>query len=232
MTRGALFDLDGTLADTAADLIAAANRALEGAGLSGRLDPGGDAGVSGRGGRAMLRLGLERSGRAAGETAVEALYAPFLEHYEAGIAETSRLFPGAEAALEALSGAGWRLAVCTNKPERLARLLLGELGVLERFAAVIGADTLPVRKPDPRPVWAAIERAGAARELSLLVGDTVTDREAARAAGIPCVLMDFGLSADDLASLGAEAVTGDYAALPGLLERLRPAPASPAREAP
>jgi phosphoglycolate phosphatase len=224
MIRGALFDLDGTLADTSEDLIAGANRALAERGVAATLDPRADAPVSGKGGRAMLRLGLKRAGAPWSEADVDALQAPFLEAYEACIAERSRLFPGVEAALGALTDEGWRLAVCTNKPERLARILLGELGVLDRFAALIGADTLPQRKPDPRPVWAAIDRAGAARGASLLVGDTATDREAARAAGIPCVLMDLGLSADGLPGLAAEAVLRDYAGLPDRLERLLPRP--------
>lgn len=222
--RGAVFDLDGTLADTSADLIEGANRTLARLGVSGRLDPLRDAGVSGRGGRAMLRLGLARSGweEARIEPAVEAATPEFLAAYEAVIADRSRLFPGVEAALQALADAGWRLAVCTNKPERLARLLLAELRVLDRFAALVGADTLPVRKPDPRPLWHAIDGAGAARGASVMVGDTVTDRETARAAAVPCVLMDLGVSADDVTALRAEAVARDFAALPGLLERLAP----------
>lgn len=230
--RAALFDLDGTLADTAADLIGAANRTLAARGIEAALDPAADAGIAGRGGREMLRQGLARSGRDWSEAEVEAAYPPFLVDYEARIAEHSRLFPGTEAALEALAGAGWRLAVCTNKPERLARLLLAELGVLPRFHALIGADTLPVRKPDPAPVWAAIDRAGGRREAALLVGDTRTDREAARNAGIPCVLMDFGVSADDLPALAAEAVLRDYAELPPLLDRLLPLPATAPLKAP
>ena len=224
MTRGALFDLDGTLADTSGDLIAAANATLAARGAPGRLDPAADAGLSGKGGRAMLRAGLARSGAPAAEVEpwVEDALPLFLAQYEAAIAVHSRLFEGVETALERLEAAGWRLAVCTNKPEGLARLLLAELGVLDRFAALVGADTLPVRKPDPRPVWAAADRAGAARARSVMVGDTVTDREAARAAGLPCVLMDMGVSADVVAELDAEVVLDRYADLPAALDRLRP----------
>jgi phosphoglycolate phosphatase len=223
--RAAVFDLDGTLADTSADLIAGANAALALAGAAARLDARADAGLSGRGGRAMLREGFARSGLGAAEieAAVEAAFEPFLAAYEARIAEESRLFPGVEAALDALEAGGWRLAVCTNKPERLARVLLGELGVMGRFAALVGADTLPVRKPDPAPFRLAAEGAGAVPARSVMIGDTVTDRETARAAGVPAVLMDLGVSADDVRSLGAELVLAEWSALPAALERLSPA---------
>lgn len=225
MTRGALFDLDGTLADTTGDLAAAANAALAAGGMPGRLDPRRDAGVTGKGGRAMLRLGLQRSGvdAASAEPWIDAHLPRFLAEYEAAIAVHSFLFDGVEAALDALARDGWRLAVCTNKPERLARILLTELGALPRFHALVGADTLPVRKPDPRPVWAAADRAGARRDRSVMIGDTVTDREAARAAGLPCVLMDMGVSADDCAALAPDAVLAAWADLPMTLQALRPA---------
>ena len=236
--RAAVFDLDGTLADTSADLIAGANLTLARLGASVRLDAARDAGVSGRGGRAMLRLGLARAGwpEAEVEGAIDSVYAHFLTDYEGVIADRSALFPGVEAALDVLEAQGWRLAICTNKPERLARLLLTELRVLDRFGALVGADTLPVRKPDPRPFFAAAAGAGALPGASVMIGDTVTDRETARQAGVPCILMDFGLSADDVHALGAEAVTADFAALPALLARLAPggrsfpAPAAPTAE--
>jgi len=222
--RGAVFDLDGTLADTSADLIAGANAALAEAGARGRLDLRTDGGLSGRGGRAMLRMGFTRSGlpETEIEAAVEAAFAPFLSAYEARIADASVLFPGVEAALDALEGAGWRLAVCTNKPERLARILLEKLGLLDRFGAIVGADTLPVRKPDPRPFRHAAEGAGAVAARSVMIGDTVTDRETARAAGVPSVLMDLGVSADDVHALGAAVVLPAWSHLPGALEALAP----------
>lgn len=220
--RGAVFDLDGTLADTAADLIGGANAALAGAGAGRPLDPARHAGLAGRGGRAMLAEGFRRARLPEAEiaAAVEAAFGPFLGAYEARIAEESRLFEGVEAALDLLAAGGWRLAVCTNKPERLARVLLGELGALERFAAVVGADTLPVRKPDPAPFRHAAAGAGAAAALSVMIGDTATDRETARAAGAPSVLMDLGRSADDVRALGADLVLERWAELPGALSAL------------
>ena len=222
MRRGAIFDLDGTLADTSADLIRGANAALARMG-GAMLDPSRDQGVAGRGGRAMLRLGMERAGGAWSEAEIDAAYPKFLVDYEAVIAEETRLFEGVTECLADLAGAGWALGVCTNKPERLARMLLAELGVADTFQAILGADTLPVRKPDPLHVWETIDRIGAARDASVLVGDTITDREAARNAGAPCVLVDFGLSAEDPHRLAPEAIVTHFDELAEHLNRLAPA---------
>ena len=127
------------------------------------------------------------------------------------------------AAVEALKTAGYRVAICTNKPEALARVLLDRLGVLAAFGALIGADTLPVRKPDPAPFRASVERAGGDPARALLVGDTVTDRDTARAAGVPCVLVSFGpLGPAGAAALDPAAVLAEYAALPGVVSGLLP----------
>ncbi|MFT4828824.1 MAG: phosphoglycolate phosphatase [Paracoccaceae bacterium] len=221
--RGAIFDLDGTLADTSADLIGAANVALARMGASGRLDPVADAGVSGQGGRAMLRLGYQRSGITFTEDEINDAYAPFLLDYEGMIADKSALFPGVVPCLDILEGEGWALGVCTNKPERLALLLLDALGVLGRFKAVLGADTLSVKKPNPWHLWETIDRVGADRGASVLIGDTITDRKTAEAAGAPCILMDFGLSADAPHDLAPDAVATSFDQLPGMLRALRPA---------
>jgi phosphoglycolate phosphatase len=219
--RVAVFDLDGTLADTSRDLILAANAALEEAGSPGRLDPACDRAIAFAGGRAMLRAGLERAG--AWEAAqVEAAYPRLLAHYARHIDRETRLYPGAEAALDALAGRGWGLAVCTNKPEGLAETLLARLGLRRRFRAVLGADSLAFRKPDPRHLWETIARAGGTPGRAALVGDTATDRAAARAAGVPCVLVGFGPEGVGVAALEPEAMLGDFAELPELLERLVP----------
>lgn len=220
--RVAIFDLDGTLADTSADLIASANAALAEAGLGGPLDAAADRAIAFAGGRAMLREGLARA-RVAEPALVDRLYPRLLEHYGAAIAVHTRVYDGAEAALGRLAAAGWKLGICTNKPERLALLLIEELGLAGHFGALLGADSLAVRKPDPRHLLETIARVGGTRERAVLVGDTVTDRDTARAAGVPCVLVGFGPEGDAVAGLAPEAVVAHYDELPDLLERLVPA---------
>jgi phosphoglycolate phosphatase len=222
--RVAIFDLDGTLADTSADLVAGANAALAEAGHGAPLDPLLDQRIAFAGGRAMLRAGLERRGLT-DEAEVERLFPRLLHFYEAGLAVHTSLYDGAEAALERLAADGWRLGVCTNKPERLALLLIGELGLTRHFAALLGADSLPVRKPDPRHLLETIARAGGTPERAVLVGDTANDREAARAAGVPCVLVGFGPEAAAAAALEPEALIAHYDELADVLERLVPAAA-------
>jgi phosphoglycolate phosphatase len=221
--RVAAFDLDGTLADTALDLIAAANAALAEAGLGAPLDAATDAGVAYAGGRAMLRTGLDRLGGAWSEEDVSRLFPRLLDFYGAQIAVHSRLFEGAEAALATLAARGWGLTVCTNKPAALAAELLARLGIADRFACVLGADTLAVRKPDPRHLWECIARAGGLPGRAVLVGDTATDRETARAAGVPCVLVGFGPEGPGLARLAPDALLEHFRDLPDLLDALVPA---------
>jgi phosphoglycolate phosphatase len=220
--RTAIFDLDGTLADTSGDLIAAANAALAEAGVAAALSTDRDAATALRGGRPMLRLGLERAGQGVDEAFVEALYPRLLEHYGRAVAHHTRLYDGAEAALAVLAAAGWRLGICTNKPQRLADHLLATLGVAGRFRAVLGADALPVRKPDPRHLTETILRAGGAAGSAVMIGDTAADREAARAAGIPCILVGFGPDGPGVAALEPEAILAHYDALSDLLETLVP----------
>jgi len=227
--RGAIFDLDGTLADTAADLLNAANRALAPHGLPA-LDHDRDKPFAGRGARSMIRRSMDLAGRdpdtAEAVALTDRIFPDLLEAYEDAIAEHTRLFDGAERCLAALAAAGWRLGVCTNKPERLARILLVELGVAERFGAILGADTLAVRKPDPEHLFETARRIGVAPGRSVMLGDTKNDLDTARAAGVPCVLMRFGFAAEPLELLAPEATADHFDEVAGLLERLRPARAS------
>jgi phosphoglycolate phosphatase len=205
------FDLDGTLADTAPDLAAALNHTLARLGRPG-VDPESVRHLVGHGARALLRRALDD------EKLVERGLPIYLDYYAANICVGTRAYPALEEAMDELSARGAKLAICTNKPERLTHLLVDALGWTGRFAAVIGADTLPVRKPDPRPLEEAIVRAGGGR--AALVGDSITDAETARAAGVPFVAVSFGFSDRPARELGADAVIDDYGELIGALERL------------
>ncbi|MGR3517497.1 HAD-IA family hydrolase [Sulfitobacter pontiacus] len=215
-----VFDLDGTLADTSGDLIAAANVCFRDMGEGDVLDAKTDAGTALKGGRAMLRLGMERLGRADDAETIDRYYPMLLEAYGREIDTHTVLYPGAMDAVEALKAAGYRVAICTNKPEGLAHTLLTKLGVRDAFGAMVGADTLAIRKPDPEHLFETARRAGGDPALCLLVGDTNTDRETARAAGVPCVLVSFGPSGDDMAALGPEALLDHYDDLPDIVTRL------------
>lgn len=222
-----IFDLDGTLADTSGDLLAAANSCLRDLGLGDLLGPG-DAGVALRGGRAMLALGLARA-RGFGPDEVERQHPRLLRRYEEAICERTTLYPGAAEAVERLRARGHRTGICTNKPERLADLLLRRLGARALFDSLVGADTLPVRKPDPRAFRAAAIRAGGEPSRACMVGDSDTDHMTARAAGVPSILVAFGPSGEDMAALGPDALLESYEDLPGVVEALwsEPAMAAP-----
>lgn len=213
--RCVVFDLDGTLADTSADLLAAANACFP----REVLGPA-DALTAFHGGRAMLRLGFSRLGMDWSEADVDAGYPQLLEAYRQGIATHTRLYPGAMEAVEALKQAGFAVSVCTNKPEGLAELLLAELGVRKAFAALVGADTFPVRKPDPLPYRAAVERAGGVVSRSMLVGDTETDAKTGVAAGVPVALVTFGPEGAGVGRFAPAALLDRFDDLPGLAGRL------------
>ena len=217
--RTVVFDLDGTLADTSGDLIAAANACFRAMGAGDLLDPVKDAGTALRGGRAMLKLGLGRLG-AVDAAVIDRYYPVLLEAYEAAIDVYTRFYPGALEAVDRLRRDGYAVAICTNKPDYLAELLLTRLGARDRFGALVGAFALPERKPDPAPYFEAVRRAGGNAGRSLLVGDTVTDRDTARAAGVPSVLVTFGPNGDTVVPLEPEALIDDFSQLPATVARL------------
>jgi len=211
-----VFDLDGTLADTAPDLTAALNHAL--AAMGRQPIPADDVRhMVGHGARELLRKGLAATG-AVSENLIERAFPIFLDYYQAHIADHTRLFEGVEAALASLDAQGVRLAICTNKLEVLTHDLIAALGWTGRFNAIVGGDTLPQRKPDPAPVHEAIKRAGGGR--AAFVGDSISDTDAARAAGIPCVALTFGFSDRPANELGATALIDHYDRLLPTLERL------------
>jgi len=207
--RTVIFDLDGTLADTSGDLIAAANACFRGLGHGALLDPVADASTAFRGGRAMLRLGFQRLGMG-GEAEIDREFPNLLAAYEADIDRYTVLYPGCIDAVERLRLAGYAVGICTNKPEGLAETLMTRLGVRDMFASLVGADTLPTRKPDPAPYVAAVERAGGDVARSVLIGDTETDRNTSRAVGVPSVLVTFGPDGRGVEALAPEALLDHY----------------------
>jgi phosphoglycolate phosphatase len=204
-----VFDLDGTLADTSPDLAASLNQALEQLGRP-TIDPASVRFLVGHGARALLRRGLASSGDAS-EALVEQGFPHFIDYYSANICRGTTAYPGLEPVLDEMKSRGIRTAVCTNKPERLTHLLLEALGWQDRFDAVVGGDTLPVRKPDPAPLHEAIARAGG--RSAVFVGDSITDADTARAAGVPFVAVSFGFSDRPVEQLGADLVIDNYDAL-------------------
>ena len=210
------FDLDGTLADTAPDLTAALNHAL---GALGRAAVPEDSvrHMVGHGARALLTKGLAATGEMTPEL-VEQGFPIFLAYYEAHIADRTRPFPGIEFAMDGLAARGAKLAICTNKLEGLAYELVEALGWTRRFAAIVGGDTLPVRKPDPAPLFEAIARAGGGP--AAFVGDSITDTDTARNAAIPCVAVSFGFSDRPPEMLGADRLIDHFDELIPALERI------------
>jgi len=219
--RTVIFDLDGTLADTSQDLLNAANMCFQGLGLGDLLNVETDQKVAMMGGgRAMLQLGFERAGVPDIPAKVEQSYDMFLGLYGENIDVHTTLYPGAETAIEALGNAGYAVGVCTNKPEVFAQDLLVRLGVRSLFGSLVGADTLPVRKPDPRPMHEAVRRVGGDVKKSILVGDSPTDRDTARAAGVKSLLVTFGPDGGNVAQLHPDALLDDYGDLGDAVTRL------------
>lgn len=215
-----VFDLDGTLVDTAPDLVASLNAALALEGIAA-VDVDAFRPFAGRGGRVMIETAFARARRPLGETLFSALHAAFVDHYRSSMPGASRLFPGGLAALDRLADEGWTLAICTNKPEDLARRLIDRMGLSARFAAIAGADTFAWKKPDPRHVLSTIAQSGGDPGRAVMVGDTATDIDAARAAGVPSIAVSFGYSDRPVADLEPGATIAHFDALtPALIRGL------------
>lgn len=217
--RTVIFDLDGTLADTSGDLLAAANQCFHQMGHGSVLSHPEDAAVALRGGRRMLTVGLERVG-AFSETSVDAFYPVLLEAYRQDISTHTKLYPGALDAIEVLKTRGYGVGICTNKPEALAEQLLQDLGVRDVFASLVGADTLPVRKPDPAPLREAVRRLGRDPAQCVLIGDSDTDRNTSANAGVPSILVEFGPSGTDMRALKPEGLIAHFDELPDRVDQV------------
>ncbi len=211
-----VFDLDGTLIDTAPDLIATLNHTLARQGLP--VVPYATARpLIGGGARGMIERALAVEGRSCSTADVDRLYSAFVAHYAGHIADRSRPFPQLEAALDRLAEAGHQLAVCTNKLEWLSKRLLDALQLTERFAAICGQDTFGVLKPDPEIFRLTVRRAGGEPKRAIMVGDSATDIRTARAAQVPVVAVDFGYTDVPIASLRPDRVISSFAELPGTI---------------
>ena len=223
MSAGSLlvFDLDGTLAETAADLMGALNFILRREGLA-PLPLARARAMIGAGARMLIARGFAASNRPLPASELERLFRDFLDYYDAHICDESILFPGVEAALDRFAAAGYKFAICTNKLERSSHLLLGRLGVADRFAFICGQDTFGVAKPDPRPLLETIARAGGKPGRTIMVGDSKTDLDTARAAGVTVIGVDFGYTDVPMAQLGADQVISHFDQLWPAALALRP----------
>jgi phosphoglycolate phosphatase len=217
--RMIVFDLDGTLVDTAPDLITALNFVLGREGLppvpmhSART-------MIGAGARKLIERGLELEGRNMGIADIDRLTADFIDYYAAHIADASRPFDGLETALDDLKDRGYRFAVCTNKLEWLSKRLLDQLGLSSRFAAICGADTFGVSKPDPAILQQTILRAGGELSQAVMVGDAGPDIGVARRAGVPVIGVEFGYTDIPIADLKPDRLIGHMRDLPATVEGL------------
>lgn len=214
-----VFDLDGTLIDTAPDLVGTLNVLLAREGIA-TLPLAEVRGMIGQGARALIARGFAAAGAPLDEAKLSALFADFIAHYLAHIADESRPFPGVIAAMDILAAEGARLAVCTNKRTDLSVALLDALKLTRRFAAIVGPDAAPAPKPSAAHLVATIEQAGGRLERAVMVGDSASDAGAARAAGVPLVLVSFGYTDIPARSLGADVLIDHFDDLPAACRRL------------
>jgi phosphoglycolate phosphatase len=219
LPRTLVFDLDGTLVDTAPDLIAALNFVLDREGMA-PLPLHKARNMIGAGARKMLERGLEVDGRAVSLSDLNRLTKDFIDYYADHIADASRPFDGLEAVLDDLQGQGFQFAVCTNKLEWLSRRLLDQLDMSKRFAAICGADTFGVAKPDPVILQQTLARAGGELSSAIMVGDAGPDVGVARRAGIPVIGVEFGYTDVPIAELKPDRLIGHFRDLPAAVHSL------------
>jgi phosphoglycolate phosphatase len=207
-----VFDLDGTLVDTAPDLADALNAVLAVQGM-GPIPPANTRTMIGGGPRRMIEAALAFEKREFAAAAVDSLLHAFITHYSVHIADRSRPFPGVNEALDELAAQGCILAVCTNKLEALSRLLLDNLGLSARFAAICGQDTFGIQKPNPEILLRTIVKAGGVLERAVMVGDSAADIAVARAAELPVVAVDFGYTETPVRQLYPDLTISHFAEL-------------------
>ncbi|NOT41187.1 MAG: phosphoglycolate phosphatase [Alphaproteobacteria bacterium] len=215
-----VFDLDGTLVDTAPDLTAALNAVMRREGRS-EVALHEVRNMVGRGARVLIERAMAATGAPVSDEAIAALMQHFLVHYDANIAAGSRPFDAVEAVAKRLAERGHKLGICTNKPEALSLKLMSELGLRELFPVILGADSRPYRKPDPRHLLDTISGLGGDPKNAVLVGDSETDVKTARAANVPVVVVSFGYTEIPPSDLGADAVIDHFDALEQALKSVR-----------
>ncbi|MFI5014985.1 MAG: HAD hydrolase-like protein [Hyphomicrobiales bacterium] len=214
-----VFDLDGTLADTAGDLIRTLNVILQQEGLAA-IPLASARDLIGQGSRALLQRGFAVQGRSVTPERLELLFQEFLDDYARHLVDHTRLFPGVEAALDRLSLRGHILAVCTNKNEGLSRDLLAQLGVARFFAAICGRDSFPFCKPDPRHLTQTVRLATGRPATAIMVGDSKTDIDTARAAQVPVIGVPFGYTDVAIVELAPDIVISHFDELDAAIARL------------
>lgn len=212
-----IFDLDGTLVDTAPDLLGALNAVLEAEGRR-RVDIADLRHLVGHGARAMLGEAMTMTGTPADPARLPALIDAFIVHYRAHIADESRPFPGVAQTLAALKADGYRLGVLTNKPQELTGPLLEKLDLAHFFGAVHGAGRFDYVKPDPRVFHHVVDELGGGP--AVMIGDSKTDLLTGRAAGAPVILLSYGYTPEPAATLGADVVLDSFADIPATVARL------------
>lgn len=221
-TPTVVFDLDGTLIDTAPDLVQTLNVIFAREGLvplpfeAGRNLVGGGA-------KAMIVRALEAERRVFPPARIERMFEEFIAHYRDHVAESSRPFPGLADALDALAARNCRLAVCTNKLEDLSVLLLDRFGLADRFVAICGQDTFGIQKPDPEILRRTVAAACGTLQQAIMIGDSITDIHTARATGIPVIAVEFGYSESPITEFDPDGTISHFSQLPATIAAVFPA---------
>jgi phosphoglycolate phosphatase len=217
-----VFDLDGTLLDTAPDLVETLNVVFAREGLA-PLPYDTARNLVGGGAKAMIARGIEAEGRVLAPAKLEQMFTDFIAYHSDHVAERSQPFPGLTEALDTLGARGHRFAVCTNKLERLSVRLLDRFKLADRFAAICGQDTFGIQKPDPEILRRTVAAAGGTMKHAIMVGDSNTDIRTARAGGIPVIAVDFGYSERPIAEFGPDQTISHFSQLPASIAAISPA---------
>jgi phosphoglycolate phosphatase len=214
-----IFDLDGTLVDTAPDLIDTLNVIFAREGLPPVPYEAARNAIGG-GAKTMIARGIQAEGRILSAQKLEQMFADFITYYSDHVADRSQPFPGVIEALDTLAARGCRFAVCTNKLEQLSVLLLGKLKLADRFVAICGQDTFGMQKPDPEILRRTVAAAGGNLQRAIMIGDSNTDIRTARAAGVPVIAVDFGYSERPIAEFGPDRIINHFSQLPASIDAI------------